>query len=61
MKLPYYHREYVMVYYKNSHIYGDFREMIDNLLESFFQETVINSASVPVIITDSTQINVIAA
>ena len=61
LKLPYYHREYVMVYYKNSHIYGDFRDMIDNLLESFFQETVINSASVPVIITDSTQINVIAA
>ena len=61
LKLPYYHRDYVMVYYKNSHIYGDFREMIDNLLESFFQETVINSASVPVIITDSTQINVIAA
>ena len=29
--------------------------------ESFFEETVINSASVPVIITDSTQINVIAA
>lgn len=61
LKLSYYHRDYVMVYYKNSHIYGDFREMIDNLLESFFEETVINSASVPVIITDSTQINVIAA
>ena len=61
LKLPYYHRDYVIVYYKNSHIYGDFRDMIDNLLESFFQETVINSASVPVIITDSTQINVIAA
>lgn len=61
LKLPYYHRDYVMIYYKNSRIYGDFREMIDNLLESFFQETVINSASVPVIITDSTQINVIAA
>lgn len=61
LKLPYYHKDYVMIYYKNSRIYGDFREMIDNLLESFFQETVINSASVPVIITDSTQINVIAA
>lgn len=61
LKLAYYHRDYVMIYYKNSRIYGDFREMIDNLLESFFQETVINSASVPVIITDSTQINVIAA
>jgi hypothetical protein len=61
LKLAYYHRDYVKVYYKNSHIYGDFREMIDNLLESFFEETVINSASVPVIITDSTQINVIAA
>ena len=61
LKLPYYHRDYVVIYYKNSRIYGDFRDMIDNLLESFFQETVINSASVPVIITDSTQINVIAA
>lgn len=61
LKLSYYQRDYVMVYYKNSHIYGDFREMIDNLLESFFEETVINSASVPVIITDSTQINIIAA
>jgi hypothetical protein len=61
LKLSYYHRDYVMIYYKNSRIYGDFREMIDNLLESFFQETVINSASVPVIITDSTRINVIAA
>jgi signal transduction histidine kinase len=61
LKVPYYHREYVMIYYKNSQIYGEFRNMIDNLLESFFQETVINSASVPVIITDSTQINVIAA
>ena len=61
LKLAYYGHDYVMIYYKNSHIYGDFREMIDNLLESFFEETVINSASVPVIITDSTQINVIAA
>lgn len=61
IKLSYYQRDYVMIYYKNSHIYGDFREMINNLLESFFQETVINSASVPVIITDSTQINIIAA
>jgi len=61
LKLSYYKHDYVIVYYKNSHIYGDFREMIDNLLESFFEETVINSASVPVIITDSTQINVIAA
>ena len=61
LKLSYYHQDYVMVYYKNSHIYGDFREMIDNLLESFFEETVINSASTPVIITDSTQINVIAS
>ena len=61
LKLAYYGHDYVMIYYKNSHIYGDFREMIDNLLESFFEETVINSASVPVIITDSTQINIIAA
>ncbi|MBR4136680.1 MAG: HAMP domain-containing histidine kinase [Bacteroidales bacterium] len=61
LKLTYYAHDYVTIYYKESQIYYDLHTVIDNLLQSFFQETVINSASVPVIITDSTQLHVINA
>ncbi len=61
LKLTYYANDYVTIYYKESQIYYDLHTVIDNLLQSFFQETVINSASVPVIITDSTRENVINA
>lgn len=57
----YYKKDYIVVYYKESKMYSDLHFVIDNLLQSFFQETVINSASVPVIITDSTKVNVINA
>ena len=57
--LPYYQNHYLTYYYQESPIYGDLHVVIDNLVQSFFQETVINSASVPVIITDSTQSNVL--
>ena len=59
--LPYYGRHFVKVYYQEDPVYVDLHSVIDNLIHSFFQETVINSASVPVIITDSTRQNVIAA
>lgn len=61
LKIQYYRHDYIMVYYKESRIYSDLHTVIDNLLQSFFQETVINSASVPVIITDSTEQLVINA
>lgn len=61
ISLRYYKNDYLMVYYKESKMYSDLHFVIDNLLQSFFQETVINSASVPVIITDSTKVNVINA
>lgn len=57
--LPYYANRYLTVYYQESPAYGDLHVVIDNLVQSFFQETVINSASVPVIITDSTKMNVL--
>ena len=59
--LPYYGRHFVKVYYQEDPVYVDLHSVIDNLIQSFFQETVINSASVPVIITDSTRQTVIAA
>lgn len=61
IQLRYYANDYLTVYYKESQMYSDLHVVIDNLIQSFFQETVINSASVPVIITDSTKNNVINA
>ncbi len=47
------------LYYKDSKIFSELKTVLDNLIESFISEIVINSASVPVIYTDSTQLNVI--
>jgi len=48
------------IYYKESKVYTDLRNVLDDLIKSFFTEIVNNSASVPVIITDSTKSHVIA-
>lgn len=47
------------LYYENSEIFVQLQEVFNDLMESFISE-VINSASSPVIFTDSTQQNVIA-
>lgn len=47
------------LYYKDSQIFSELKLVLDDLIESFISEIVINSASVPVIYTDSTQQNVI--
>jgi len=56
----YYKDKYTVLYYKESKIYSNLRTAIDNLLEAFFQEVVINDASVPVVVTDSTMREIIA-
>lgn len=43
------------VYYNDSYLFMELQETMDDLINSFISETVINSASVPVIVTDSTQ------
>jgi len=48
------------LYYKDSNIFSELKTALDDLISSFFSEVVLNSASVPVIITDSTQNSVIA-
>ena len=50
---PYNPRAKLILYYKDSKIYTDLRKVLDDLVNSFFSEVVLNSASVPVIITDS--------
>lgn len=49
------------LYYKDSRLYTELRDVLDDLIRSFFDEVVINAASVPVIVTDSTKKNVRAS
>lgn len=60
IKVPYYKSRFIYVYYKESQIYANLRVLINNLVQSFFQEVVINEASTPVIITDESKKNVFA-
>ena len=43
------------LYYKESKVYTELRKVLNENIKSFIGEVVINSASVPVIITDSTK------
>ncbi len=47
------------LYYKDSRTYSELRVYLDDMVRSFISEVVLNSASVPVIITDSTQSRVL--
>jgi len=47
-------------YYSDSKLFTELRLVLDDLIQTFFSEVVENSASVPVIITDSTRKNIIA-
>ncbi len=55
IRLNYYGDEYVKLYFKESRIFTELRQVLDDLIESFFSEVVRNAASVPVIITDSSK------
>ncbi|MFW5793096.1 MAG: sensor histidine kinase [Bacteroidota bacterium] len=48
------------IYYQDSRLFTELRDVLDDLIESFISEIVINSANVPVIITDSTKTKIIA-
>lgn len=48
------------LYYDDSYIYSELKTTIDDLVKSFISETVINSASVPVIITNEAKDSLIA-
>jgi nitrogen-specific signal transduction histidine kinase len=47
------------VYYKDSRLLTELEQTLDDLINSFISETVMNSASVPVILTDSSMTEVI--
>jgi len=47
------------LYYRDSKTYSELRSYLDDMVRSFISEVVLNSASVPVIITDSTKSRVL--
>jgi signal transduction histidine kinase len=59
VKIIYEADKFDYLFYKDSKLFSELRVIIDDLVESFFSEVVLNSASVPVIITDSTRTHVI--
>ncbi|MBN8701828.1 MAG: HAMP domain-containing histidine kinase [Bacteroidetes bacterium] len=48
------------LYYRDSRLFNDLKIVLDDLIKSFISEVAINTASVPVIYTDSTRIQVVA-
>lgn len=54
IKVPLVQDEYQLLYFKESTIFTELRFVLNDLVESFFSEVVGSSASVPVMITDST-------
>lgn len=59
VKISYESDNFDYLYYKDSKLFTELRVVIDDLIDSFFSEVVLNSASVPVIITDSTKTRVL--
>lgn len=47
------------LYYKDSRVFTELQEVMDGIISSFISETVMSTASVPVIYTDSTRTRVI--
>lgn len=48
------------LYYTNSSLFFELKETLDDIIESFISETVVNSASVPVLYTDASKRNILA-
>lgn len=59
IRLEYLQGRYIYFYYKDSKLFSELKVVLNDLVQSFFKEVADNSASVPVIITDSTRRNII--
>jgi signal transduction histidine kinase len=56
----YYKNEVNYIYYQDSKLFTEMQVVMNNLVESFFSEVVNNSASVPVLVTDSARTQALA-
>ena len=59
IRVEYLPGQYQILYFKESRIYTELRQVLEDLNESFLSEVVENAVSVPVIITDSTMKHVL--
>jgi len=48
------------IYYEDSKLFSELKNVLDDLIKSFISEVAVNSASVPVIYTDSTKQKILA-
>lgn len=55
IEINYYKDEVNYIYYQDSKLFTEMQVVLNNLVSAFFSEVVNNSASVPVLITDSTK------
>lgn len=60
VSVRFYADDYIYVYYKDSKTFTQLREYLENLERSFLAEVLANSASVPVIVTDTSAKHVVA-
>jgi len=49
------------LYYRDSRVFTELRDLLDDFIHSFISEVVVNSANVPVIIVDSARTRIIAS
>lgn len=49
------------IYYQDSRVFTELKNVLDDIIKSFISEVVINSASVPVIFTDSLRSRIISS
>lgn len=59
IEIDIYHGQKNYLYFKDSKLFSELKNNLDDLIRSFISEVAVNSASVPVIYTDSTKQNVI--
>jgi len=61
IRIEYLPGEFQILYFKESKIYTELRQVLEDLNQSFLSEVVENAVSVPVIITDSTMKNIVVS
>ena len=61
IRIEYLPGEFQILYFKESLVYTDLRQVLNDLNESFLQDVVENAVSVPVIITDSSMQTVLVS
>ncbi|MFH0894635.1 MAG: HAMP domain-containing sensor histidine kinase [Bacteroidota bacterium] len=60
IEVKYHNKTLNYLYYQDSQIFDKLQQVLNDLVKTFFSEVVVNTASVPVIIMDSTQSKIIA-